>query len=41
MTRDSHDDYYELFISMAIVSAILCAIVLPIMGLVKLVQWMF
>jgi hypothetical protein len=38
---DGNDNYYELFISMAIVSAVLCAIVLPIMGLVKLVQWMF
>ncbi len=38
---DGNDDYYELFISMAIVSALLLSIVLPIMGLVKLVQWMF
>lgn len=39
--RDNNDEYYELFISLSIVSAILCAIVLPILGLVKLVQWMF
>jgi len=38
---DGNDNYYELFISLSIVSAILLAVVLPIMGLVKLVQWMF
>lgn len=33
---DGNDNYYELFISMAIVSAMLCVVALPIV-LIKLV----
>ncbi|XZE20874.1 hypothetical protein SH449x_000764 [Pirellulaceae bacterium SH449] len=37
---DSNDNYYEMFISLAIVSAMMCVIAAVSMGIGKLIGWM-